>query len=42
MKELYEQPKMEIVVFETEDIITTSDQYESEIVTNGFGHPFGQ
>ena len=25
MKELYESPKMEVVVFETEDIITTSD-----------------
>jgi hypothetical protein len=25
MKEIYESPKMEVVVFETEDIITTSD-----------------
>ena len=24
MKEVYESPKMEVVVFETEDIITTS------------------
>lgn len=24
MKEIYEAPKMEVVVFETEDIITTS------------------
>ena len=24
MKEIYETPKMEVVVFETEDIITTS------------------
>lgn len=29
----YEKPKMEIVVFETEDIITTSNDNDSPIVT---------
>ena len=28
MKELYEDMKMEVIIFEVEDIITTSDDYD--------------
>ncbi len=29
MKELYQAPEMEIVMFEAADIITSSDEYET-------------
>lgn len=34
MKEIYESPKMEVVVFETEDIITTSGGDDGSSVGN--------
>jgi len=35
MKERYESPKMEVVEFETEDIITASDKDETPIMRYG-------
>lgn len=32
-KEIYEEPKVEIIVFEHEDIITTSGGFESAVTT---------
>ena len=38
-KEVYEELKMEVIPFETEDVIITSDQDPGHEITIGGGNP---